>query len=153
MKQNEPGMSTTGAEESYISLRLPTLTVRDFVFGMTAMNVVNGIMILFVMCFFPLGLTLIAGIRHPSVFKLHILFVLLLAVGISFGLNALFIGTWCFRGLFMSLNRRIIASIILLVWHVLLWFLNQADYLDIGLVAALLVISSWDGLQVGREHP
>jgi hypothetical protein len=146
-------MIETLPSEDQAALRLPIMTVRSFLLGMTAMNVLNGIMILFVVCLFPLTLLLIAGIQHPSIFKLHIFFVGFLAIGISFGLNVLCAGAWCFRQLFMSLDRRILAAAVLLAWHLVLRFLNQADYLDIGLVAAVLFISLWDRLYVARERP
>ncbi|MGA2311768.1 MAG: hypothetical protein ABSF87_05290 [Xanthobacteraceae bacterium] len=145
-------MTDAASSNNRVALRLPTITMRSFLLGMTAMNVVNGIMILFVLCFFPMVLLFIAGLQHPSVLRLHFIFAGLVVIGISFGLNILFIGTWCFRGLFGSLNRRIIVVVVLLVWHLLLWFWDQVDYLDIGLVTALLCVTFWDRFYRGAEQ-
>jgi hypothetical protein len=146
-------MFETASVKNQMVLKFPTLTVRSFLFGMTVMNVLNGIMIILILCFAPLIMLLMSGILHPDILKLHVIALGLLFIAISFGLNVFWIGTLCFRGLFTSLNTRIFVVVILTAWHLLLWYLNQADYLDIALVSALLCVSLWDRFYPEQEKP
>lgn len=131
---------------------MPIMTVRSLVLGMAAMNVLNGVILLLLLCALPLLLLAAAGFQHSSVFKLHTFFVVLLVVGISFGFNASVIGMWCFRGLFGSINKRIMVTIPLFLWHLLLVWSMIGDYLDIGLVLAVLCFAIWDKRYKSQEQ-
>lgn len=70
------------------------------------------------------------------------MFGLLIAVGISFGLNVIFVGSWCFNGLFYSINRRIVVATFLSLWFATLFYYSPtALEFALDLVVALLVLA------------
>src|SRR6266436_5081904 len=99
---------------------IPTITAPGFLLGLMAMVVLSGIVVALFLCAIPTLLFAAAGIKDPSVFQSHVLFGFLLVVGVSFGLNVIFVGSWCFNGLFYSTNRRIVVAIVLSLWFAIL---------------------------------
>lgn len=108
-----------------------------------AMTVLSGIIVALFLSTIPTLLLIVTGILHPSVFKMHVLFELLLAVGVSFGLNVIFVGSWCFNGLFHSINRRIVVAILLSLWFAIIFYSLAAPPLELGLTLLLLARTIW----------
>jgi hypothetical protein len=132
----------------------PTIKIspRTFVFGSMAMSVALGVITLLLVAFLPLLLVTAAGFTHSSIFKMHMLFVVLFVLGISFALNTLIIGRWCFNGLFETTTKRVFVSVFILCWIMLMYYINAADYFDVALSVVILVWAIWDKVR-GREEP
>lgn len=136
------------------SVPIPTITAPGFLLGLMGMNVLSAMIIALFLCAIPTLLFAAAGIRDPSVFQSHALFGLILAIGVPFGLNVMFVGSWCFNGLFYSINRRIVVAILLSLWFATLVYYSPTAFefaLDLGIALVVLFRAIWVKAHGGRE--
>lgn len=131
-------------QQNDIPLRLPTITWPRFLLGLMAMIILSAVIVALLICAIPTVVFVAVGVVHPSVLRIHILFAVLLAVGVSFGLNIVFVGSWFFNGLFLSVNRRIIVATLTLLWFaVLLRYALVKPFVETGVTLAVLGRAIW----------
>jgi hypothetical protein len=125
--------------------KIPEISFRDLLRGIVATNVLLGMTVAIFFCVIFVSAVVALGFFHPSIFKLLHIFFLLFSIVISYSLNVLFFGWWCFKGLFGSSRRRIVAAAALTGWlYLLLQYTGAATYADVAFPLVLLLISISD---------
>jgi hypothetical protein len=130
-------MSEIRTEDDAIAL--PTMTIRMFLLGMLAMNVLNGLILIFFLCFGAV-LLLMFGAKGSSIG----LELILAVIGVSLLAGVGQIGKWFFHWLFSSSTKRVLVSAFLLAWYILLAVTFMADYVGPVIAGSVFVFAMWD---------
>jgi hypothetical protein len=123
------------------------LSFRHFLVGILAMTVLNSVVVLLVLSSLPLIVIVVAAVTHPSILKLHFAFLMIITVFVSVAFNVSQIGLWNVRNLFSSTPRRALASLLFLVWQIVIAAF-EVDYIALLFVVAVLGVSVRDMLRV-----
>jgi hypothetical protein len=131
--------------------KIPEISFRDLLRGIVATNILLGMTVAMVFCAIFVSAVAALGFFHPSIFKLLHIFFLLFSIVISYSLNVLFFGWWCFKGLFGSSTRRIVATAALTSWlYLLLQYTGAATYANVAFPLVLLLMSISDLIRERR---
>src|SRR5580704_2705182 len=125
------------------SVPMPSITIRNFLVGLLAMEVLYWAIVIFLVSAIPLLALLGAGVLHNSIFKVHTLFVLALIIAISLGANIVQIARWCIRNLFSPILCRTVALVVLATWQIVMIQWSTVDYLDLALVSSVVCLTIW----------
>jgi hypothetical protein len=133
------------------AIKIPEISFRQLMRGIVATNVLVGMTVAISFCVVFLVAVLAFGFLHPSIFKLLRAFFLLFSIIISYSLNVMFVGWWCFKGLFGSANRQLVVTIVLAGWLTLLLYYTEATtYSDIAFPLVLFVLTGTEKIQEWR---
>jgi hypothetical protein len=117
------------------ALPIPAIQLRDFVFGLITMQLMNLLLYCLFLSAVPFLILVIGGFAHSSIFKIRILFIIAILVGVSLATNGVVIGTWCLRRLVRaSVNYKIGIMLGMLLLYLLVIEWGQPNYLDAALL-------------------
>jgi hypothetical protein len=117
---------------------LPSMTIRMVLLGMLAMNVLNGVILIFFL--YSSAVLLLMFVAKESVG----LELILAVIGVSLLVGVVQIGKWFFAWLFSSSTKRALISTFLLAWYVLLAVAFMPGDVGPAIAGGVFVFAIWD---------